>query len=342
MSDLTEKGSTMKWYAMIVVTMTVLVGQASAQQNAPQTNAIVVKEPVFQTNGPYKVQEMMEPSLARHTVYRPIDLKAVKGKLPIMAFGNGGCSMIGNAFETYLTEIALYGFLVIASGPIQPAFPPEGRPGANGTTLGQPSDAVVGKLSPERSKTGYLFEAIDWAVAQNKDPKSPYCGKIAADMIAVSGQSCGGLEALEAAADPRVKTAIIFNSGIMRGMPPEFSMKGPDGKTVSVVVPGTEETLKKLHTPVIYLIGGEKDIAYKNSEIDYQQIEGIPLFNANLGNVGHNGSLNKPFGGKMAQAARLWLQWQLKGDQEAAKAFVGPDCTLCKDPEWVVKKKNMK
>jgi hypothetical protein len=44
----------------------------------------------------------------------------------------------------------------------------------------------------------------------------------------------------------------------------------------------------------------------------------------------------------MAQAARLWLQWQLKGDPEAAKAFVGPDCALCKDPDWVVKKKNMK
>ena len=52
--------------------------------------------------------------------------------------------------------------------------------------------------------------------------------------------------------------------------------------------------------------------------------------------------LRKHARGKMAQAARLWLQWQLKGDQEAAKAFVGPDCTLCKDPEWVVKKKNMK
>jgi hypothetical protein len=81
----------MKLYTMILVTMTVLAGQASAQQTAPQTDAMVVKEPVFQTNGPYKVQEMMEPSLARHTVYRPIDLKAVKGKLPIMAFGNGGC-----------------------------------------------------------------------------------------------------------------------------------------------------------------------------------------------------------------------------------------------------------
>jgi len=319
-----------------------LAGQVHAQQTTQQAPALIVKEPVFQTSGPHKVQEMMEPSLARHTVYRPVDLKTVKEKLPIVAFGNGGCSMIGNAFETYLTEIASYGFLVIASGPIQPDFPPEGRPSANGKTLGQPADAIVNKLSTERSKTSYLFEAIDWAVAQNKNPESPYYGKVAADLIAVSGQSCGALEALEAAVDSRIKTAVIFNSGIMRGTPREFTMKGPNGELIPVVVPGNEETLKKLHTPVLYLIGGEKDIAYKNSEIDYQQIEGIPLFNANLDNVGHNGSLGKPFGGKMAQAAHLWLQWQLKGDQDAGRAFVGPECTLCKDPEWIVKKKNMK
>jgi len=63
----------MKLHAMIAVTMTALMCQTNAQENAPQTSAIVVKEPVFQTNGPYKVQEMMELSLARHTVYRPID-----------------------------------------------------------------------------------------------------------------------------------------------------------------------------------------------------------------------------------------------------------------------------
>lgn len=329
-------------YALVVVAVAVLGGHATAQQTTPQTDAMIVKAPVFQTNGPHAVQEMMEPSLPRHTIYRPIDLADIKGKLPIVAFGNGGCSMIGNAFETYLTEIASHGFLVIASGPIHPTFPPEGRPSVNGTTLGQPSDAIVGALSTERSKTSYLFEAIDWAVAQNNDPRSAYYGKVATEMIAVSGQSCGALEALEAAADPRVKTVIVFNSGIMRGMPPEFSMKGPDGKMIRVVVPGNEETLKRLHTPVIYLIGGEKDIAYKNSEMDFQQIARIPLFNANLDNVGHNGSLSKPFGGKMAQAARLWLQWQLKGDLEAGKTFVGPDCRLCKDLDWVVKKKNIK
>jgi len=33
----------------------------------------------------------------------------------------------------------------------------------------------------------------------------------------------------------------------------------------------------------------------------------------------------------------------VKGDHEAGKAFVDPDWQpLCKDPEWVVKKKDMK
>jgi hypothetical protein len=178
-------------------------------------------------------------------------------------------------------------------------------------------------------------------MAQNKDSKSPYFNKIEADKIAVSGQSCGGLEALVAATDPRVKTAVIFNSGVFRGTTPGFPVKNPDGTTTNYVMPGTVETLKKLHTPVIYIIGGEKDIAYKNSEADFQQIEGIPLFNANLGNVGHGGTLGQPFGGKFAQAARLWLEWQLKGDKQAGKAFLGSDCTLCKDPDWVVKRKNI-
>ena len=35
-------------------------------------------------------------------------------------------------------------------------------------------------------------------------------------------------------------------------------------------------------------------------------------------------------------------RWQLKGDQDAGRAFVGSECTLCKDPDWFVKKKNMK
>jgi hypothetical protein len=76
----------------------------------------------------------------------------------------GGQIHAVEAFMDIMPENTSYGFLIIANGPIQPAFPPEGRPSASGTTLGQPSDAIVGTLSPERSKTGYLLDAIDWAV----------------------------------------------------------------------------------------------------------------------------------------------------------------------------------
>jgi hypothetical protein len=32
---------------------------------------------------------------------------------------------------------------------------------------------------------------------------------------------------------------------------------------------------------------------------------------------------------------------QLKKDQEAGKQFVGPDCPMCNDPDWAVKKKKI-
>ena len=36
-----------------------------------------------------------------------------------------------------------------------------------------------------------------------------------------------------------------------------------------------------------------------------------------------------------------WFKYQLKGDKTAAKTFVGPDCKLCTNPLWEVKRKNM-
>jgi hypothetical protein len=35
------------------------------------------------------------------------------------------------------------------------------------------------------------------------------------------------------------------------------------------------------------------------------------------------------------------LKWRLNGDSHAAKTFDGADCTLCMDPKWDVRKRNM-
>jgi hypothetical protein len=183
-------------------------------------------------------------------------------------------------------------------------------------------------IPPPATKSALLTEAIDWALEENKRKGSAYYGRINPQWVAVSGWSCGGLQALEVAADPRVRTVIIHSSGI-------FADANP--------IPGitiTKSALQKLHTPIIYILGGPSDIAYANGMDDFKRITSVPVFVANL-DVGHGGTFMEPNGGREASVAVNWLDWQLKGDSRAAKLFVGADCGLCKDRDWKVDSKNL-
>lgn len=259
--------------------------------------------------GPYKALMLQESSLATHTVFRPKDLSAFgpAKKLPIIAWGNGACANSPWEHVNFLSEVASYGFLVVAIGPM----PQEGEKGRGSSTSSQMTDA------------------INWAIAQNGDKNSPLYNKIDVSKIAVSGMSCGGLQTLETAPDPRVTTAVICNSGIlgaaggMAGMPAL-----------------TKDHLLKLHTPTLYILGGEKDIAYANGMDDFKRIDHVPVFVANM-DVGHGGTYSKPHGGEFAKVATAWYQWQLKGDKEAAKMFTGNPPALAKDANWKVEKKKM-
>ena len=312
-------------------------GELAVAQSAPETT------------GPYKVVMEMDPSLAEHTVYRPEQVGSVKGKLPVVAYGNGACANAGNAFENYLAEVASYGFLVVANGPINPAAP--GRPPKPGQPFPPFPAAPKGEKGArggrglfQQSKTSQLYDTMDWAKVQNGKDGSPYKGKLDIAAIAVMGQSCGGLQALEAAGDPRVKTAVILNSGIIRNtVPLPEGAKGAEMRVpvAGLVLPGSPETLKKLHTPIIYVIGGESDIAFKNAEQDFSEIGAVPVFKANM-DTGHNGTYWQPHGGKFAEVATQWLLWQLKGDKKASAMFNGDRCGLCKASEWKVARKNWK
>ena len=80
--------------------------------------------------GQYSAMLEEDQSLPTHTIYRPQDLSAVKEKLPIIAWGNGGCANNGLSHRNFLMEIASHGYLAIAIGP--PVAPParQGGPGA--------------------------------------------------------------------------------------------------------------------------------------------------------------------------------------------------------------------
>ncbi len=101
-----------------------------------------------------------------------------------------------------------------------------------------------------------------------------------------------------------------------------------------------KDILQKLHSPVIYINGGEKDIAYANGMDDFGKIDKVPVAMANL-DVGHGGTYSQPNGGEFGRVAVAWLKWQLKGDETAGKMFSGESCGLCKDDKWKFEKKKM-
>jgi hypothetical protein len=180
------------------------------------------------------------------------------------------------------------------------------------------------------TKSPLLTDAINWAISQNSNSSSHYHQKLDTNNIAVAGMSCGGLQALEVAPDPRVKTAIICNSGIL----------GNPGSGRSGMPKLTKDHLDKLRTPTLYILGGETDIAYKNGMDDVRRINHIPIFAANL-DVGHGGTYGEPHGGEFATVAVAWLRWQLKNETKPAGMFVGEPCGLAKSAGWKVKKKNL-
>ena len=180
--------------------------------------------------------------------------------------------------------------------------------------------ATAAQPGVNRATADHLRAAIAWAEAENKRAESPLNGKIALDRIAVMGQSCGGFMALELGADPRVDTIGVFNSGA----------QGDVAGTVA-----------KLHGPVVLINGHERDFAMAWSDATFEAINNLPAFSGARKNAGHTATVDHPGGGEWANVASSWARWQLKGDKEAGKMFVGKDCALCTNPNWVTKSKGL-
>jgi hypothetical protein len=266
--------------------------------------------------GPYKAIALGEETLPRFTIYRPQNLDDFgPGKrLPVLLWGNGACADSSAMHKLFLNEIASHGFIVFAIGPFSSLF--------------QEPDMKTMRMGTDDIS---LLEALDWAAAESSRKSGAYFAKLDTDKVAAMGMSCGGLQALEVSPDPRIDTSVICNSGVLNGPPPE-------GLKMPAV---TKDTLKQLHAPIIYIIGGEKDIAYTNAKDDFSRIEKVPVVMINR-DVGHGGTYAQPHGGAFSDAAIAWLKWQLNGDEEAALMFKGEKCGFCMDPEWKVETKNIK
>jgi len=272
--------------------------------------------------GPYPARKLIMPGLNNHTVYLPEDLTALGAhKLGVLLFGNGGCSGNGASSRNHLLEIASHGFIAIAPGRIYSGPGAEPRPPAD-------IDPVT-DLPKQETSYRDLLTALDWVLAENGRATSELYQHIDADAVAVSGWSCGGVQAMKVAPDPRIKTVVMHNTGL-------FPDDSPFAKRMDI----TKAALGKLHTPVIYLVGGPEDIAYQNAVDDFAKIDNVPVVLANL-QVGHTGTFFDINGGRVAQVTLDWLQWQLYGNAAAGRTFTGRSCRLCLDPTWTIQRKGL-
>ena len=225
--------------------------------------------------GPYKVTARSDDEIPSYYLYYPQDLKsaaAIEGPLPVVFFGNGGCAeQPGN--NQILPALASRGYIVLAAG----RFPD--------------------------------FRALDWLEKENSRQGSEFYGCVDVNRTAATGYSCGGLQALimTAMQDPRVKTTILFCSGINR-----------PGDRLSVMI--EKSTLEKIEHPVLYINGGPTDIAYLNGADDYRLISHVPVTSMNLP-TGHGGTFNEPDGGQFGEVGGRWLDWRLKGHDEYENLF---------------------
>ena len=225
-------------------------------------------------SGPYKAIAVREKSLTDFVVYRPVNMdNAVarnKGKLPVLVFANGGCMDTSIGYENMLTDIASYGYVVVAIGELQ---------------------MLAQHDKDQHTPSSMVAKALDWISKQAITPESPYYDKIDETMIAAAGHSCGGAQVLANAADPRLKTYLILNAGMGK-------MKMADA---------SPKSLKNLHGPILYLVGGTTDVAWQNAQMDYKAIKKVPVVMADNTKSGHGGTYEQPNGGDNARMVRAWL-----------------------------------
>ena len=279
--------------------------------------------------GAYKAIMEVDPSLPTHTVYRPAKLAALGSKkLPIIAWGNGACVNVGNRFRQFLTEIASHGYLVIAIGPIGPkemeAAPQPVPPPKPGEAVAAPRPPT----GPPATTASQLIDAINWAIKENTRQGSPYFGRLDTKNIGAMGQSCGGVQAIKASADPCITMTISWNSGLL-------PTPHPGMENVS------KEALANLHAPIAYFNGDPSDIAHNNGKDDFERVNNLPVLFAWCNGVGHSGTYREANGGEFGKVAVAYLNWRLKGDKNAAKMFKGADCGLCPDANWKIFKKKI-
>lgn len=254
--------------------------------------------------GQFKAIAVKEQGMEDFVIYRPKDMlyaHARCGALPVLLFGNGGCSDTSIGYERMLSEVASHGYIVVAIGEMRDRL----------------NERPIGK-----TESLELMHGLDLIMQKNCTKGTEYYNMVDSAKIAAAGHSCGGAQVLYNAGDPRLKTYLILNAG-MGNMEMAGASRG---------------SLPRLHAPILYIVGGPSDVAYENAQKDYARISHVPVCLANHPASGHGGTYYDKYGGDYGRLVLDWLDWHLKNKQDNAKIFLAEKPTGYDG--WELKAKN--
>jgi predicted dienelactone hydrolase len=247
---------------------------------------------------------LVEPAadLPGYNVYRPIDLDATGGPLPIVVWANGGCVRHDATWKPLLDAFAAAGCFVVA--------------------ITAPPDREV--TLEDRTTAEDQAAAIDWAIEQNAKAGGAFAGQLDTERVVAAGNSCGGITSLVLAGmDPRVRAVFVLSG----------SSVGPSATREEAA-----EVMEKVKVPVGFAVGGDEDFANPQARQDYELLaEGIPGYVASRASGDHmTVSTDVAILGEVAEIGVNWIAFAVSGDEEARDALVnGPPS------QWTVQAKGL-
>jgi poly(3-hydroxybutyrate) depolymerase len=226
------------------------------------------------------------------------------GPFPVVVWANGGCFRSDFTWDPLFQRWAKGGFVVLH---------------LTGTGSDDDIFSMLGTTTKAEHK-----QLIDWVEAQNKT--GMYAGKLDLERIVVAGNSCGGVTALQVAAEDDRLAAVFVLSG-------------------SSSVGGTDtQVMKNVQVPVGFIVGGPEDIAGANAAGDYEALnDGIPAMIVNRRAGDHpTVSTDAMVLPEVAEISLNWMDLAVNGTKAAYDALNSANhCDNCTPGDWMIKAKNL-
>jgi dienelactone hydrolase len=252
-------------------------------------------------------------NLPGYNVYRPA--KPGRRAMPVIAWANGGCVRSDGTWTSLFERWAREGYFVIT------ITQPPGAP---------PLTAATAMAPGVRFTADDQAAAISWAIKENDTRGGPWYRHLDTRRIVAAGNSCGGITSLALASRHLPLKSVFVLSG---------SSIGPGQK-----VEASQAIMSQVTVPVMFVVGGEEDMARVPANMDYDQLPAGGAAVVAMRSAGDHRTVSTDAAilRDVGEISVNWLKATLYNDRAARKAVTTTLCAGCDARTWTVKSKNLR